>query len=308
LGRFQITGSSCTDCISRFSGLYVKEIDVFFTLKQFILIFTFLSLISCGEAPTSQVSEQLPITRSGADGMEFSFIPSGTFRMGSPEGEEGRNFNETLHWVELTKDYWMQTTEVTIRQWLATMGGEYPVKTRECGYYKNHLDREVAKFSPVRCLSWNSVDDFIQAYNERTKADGYVYRLPTEAEWEYAARAYTETQYSVSGPVESFAWYKENSDGEPQQVGILKTNKFGLYDVHGNVSEWVSDWNGYYLEADSYSSAIKNPTGPSSGNQRVARGGSFVVKDRDCGSARRYSSSPSKVFSDAGFRLVRVSE
>jgi len=281
---------------------------MFVTLKQFILIFTFLSLISCGETPTSQVSEQLPIIRSGVDGMEFSFIPSGTFRMGSPEGEEGRYEVEHPHWVKLTKDYWMQTTEVTIRQWLATMG-TYPVNTPQCGYYKVLYERVLGTFSPVRCIDWDSVDQFIQAYNRRTKGDGYVYRLPTEAEWEYAARGYTETQYSVSGPIESFMWYKEYSDGEAHPVRRLKANKFGLYDVHGNVSEWISDWYGPYPEASSYSSAIKNPTGPSSGNKRVARGGSFMVKDTGCGSARRYSSSnASEVFGDVGFRMVRVSE
>jgi len=282
-----------------------------FNLKQSIFLCFVLSLIRCGEPPTSQLTEQFPIVRSGPHDMAFAFIPSGTFRMGSSESEEGRSDIETRHWVKLTEDYWVQTTEVTIGQWKKIMG-KYPPDSELCGYGVSSGEaRDILAGSlgrPIKCVSWRAADDFIAKLNEVTRGDGYNYRLPSEAEWEYAARGFTETSYSLEGALDSFAWYSGNVKDLTFMAGQKKANKFGLYDVHGSVWEWVSDWYARYDEAESLEKSIKNPKGPSQGQHRLTRGGSYLTDGEHCRSATRSAADPSEVFRDAGLRIVRVEE
>lgn len=141
-------------------------------------------------------------------------------------------------------------------------------------------------------------------YGAKAYTDWVGGSLPTEAQWEYACRAGTTTAYSFGGDAAGlgdYAWYWYNSESsDPSPVGTKKPNPWGLYDMHGNVSEWCSDWFGSYSDA----SAATDPTGPASGDYRVARGGDWLSYPKDCRSAYRISSSPGSAFNIIGFRIV----
>ena len=155
---------------------------------------------------------------------------------------------------------------------------------------------------PVVCVSWNDAVSFCTWLSEKT---GETYRLPTEAEWEYACRAGTETSYytgNSESDLGSAGWYKSNSDLKTRPVGQKKANAFGLYDMYGNVCEWCNDWfdSGYYSQSPS-----NNPTGPSSGSYRVMRSGSWINSARYCRSAYRNWYTPTYTNYNLGFRVVR---
>ena len=271
-------------------------------LKHIVLLVSLLGVVSCGETPTSQLTEQFPILRPGPLNMEFSLIPVGSFRMGSPESEEGRGENESFHWVRLTEDYEMQTTEVTIEQWRKVMN------TRPANGGCWH-DGGVSKNdnSPIVCINSDEIRDFIDRINDAQKNTGYKYALPTEAQWEYAARAYTETPYSMTGDVDLFAWHSGNSRGHTHSIGELKANFFGLYDVHGNVYEWVLDWYKYdYPKTPSISNAIKNPKGPEYSEKKVIRGGGWSEEKSHSRSANRNACYSHNQFTNLGFRIMRT--
>jgi len=269
--------------------------------KQIILSVSLFGLVSCGETPTSQLSEQFPVIRSGPHNMNFAFIPRGHFRMGSPKDEKDREDDERQYWVKLTEDYWMQTTEVTVAQWHKVMGS-FP--DNKC--WKRHYEKKETDY-PMLCVNWYEVKGFVDRLNTQERNSGYKYSLPTEAQWEYAARGYTETPYSIDGSLKSFAWYSSSSDDQTHLVGNLKANFFGLYDVHGNVYEWVSDWyEEDYPKAESYSDAVINPKGPNNGSERILRGGSWFNPAQYCRSAVRYRDSASIREDNNGFRLMRI--
>jgi formylglycine-generating enzyme required for sulfatase activity len=150
-------------------------------------------------------------------------------------------------------------------------------------------------------VSWDDVQEFIRWLN--AKEGGARYRLPTEAEWEYVARAGTTTRWSF-GDSESqlgrYAWYDGNAKRQTHPVGQLQPNPWGLYDMHGNVYEWVQDWYGKYA-----SDTAVDPVGPSSGSVRVDRGGSWGSTARNCRSALRFLGVPGGRVDDLGFRLLR---
>ncbi len=154
---------------------------------------------------------------------------------------------------------------------------------------------------PVEQVSWNDIQDFIRILNQRT---GKNYRLPTEAEWEYAARGGGKSdKYSGGNDVDSVAWYTSNSGGKTHPVGRKKPNGLGIYDMTGNVWEWCSDWygDGYYR-----SSPRDNPQGPSSGGFRVLRGGSWYDSARYSRASVRLMLNPDYRYNYVGFRLVRT--
>ena len=278
--------------------------------KQIILSVALLSLVSCGETPTSQLTQQFPIIRSGPHDMDFAFIPSGTFRMGSLENEDGRQEWEERHWVKISKDFEIQTTEVTQAQWFAVMG-QYP-NVEEC---RNGSDIEAEKQhrklvygddQPVVCINKRDIDKFLRKLNG--KNGGHAYRLPTEAEWEYAASGYTETPYSFLSPLRSFAWYEKNSSGVPHQVGKLKPNLFGLYDMHGNVAEYVSDGAAKY-EFSSNNSYQNPEVDPKEDfiHYIIVRGGAWDSVDLNCRSSYRYIYPWYGKADSIGIRLARNS-
>ena len=227
-------------------------------------------------------------------GMEFVYISPGNFMMGggiSPSEVASRYGGKATyyedehpqHQVTLTKGFYLQTTEVTQGQWQRVMGSN-PSNFKNCG-----------SDCPVEQVSWNDVQAFIQKLNQMEAAGKY--RLPTEAEWEYAARAGTTGAYA--GDLDAMAWYSNNSEHNTHGVGKKAPNAWGLYDMHGNVYEWCQVYYGDYP-----SGSVTDPTGKS-GAFRVKRGGSWLYVARACRSARRHIGKPDEGKYDLGFRLAR---
>ena len=213
---------------------------------------------------------------------EMVLIPSGKFKMGSPELEAGRENDETQHEVTLTKPFYMGQYEVTQEQWEAVMGG-------------NPSSSKGAKL-PVTDVSWKDCQEFIEKLNASTKGG---YRLPTESEWEHACRAGTSTAYSYG---DSLTKSDANVNGESTKaVGSYKPNAFGLYDLHGNVWEWCNDWTADYPKG-----AVTNPKGVATGDRRVLRGGSFGSYVSEARSSNRSNGAPSNRYVFVGFRLART--
>ncbi len=236
-----------------------------------------------------------PATYSNSLGQSFVLIPSGTFTMGSPTSEPGRNKDEAQHEVVITQPYYMQATEVTQAQWKAVMGRN-PSHFSSCG-----------DNCPAENISWNDAQDYIVQMNALGEG---TYRLPTEAEWEYASRAgsttafgngeITQTGCSNDPILQSMGWYCYNASNKTHPVAQKTPNAWGLYDMHGNAWEWCHDWY------DSYpSQKVTDPTGPSTGSGRLVRGGSWFDNAMVCRSAYRYYSSPTPGDSVNGLRLVK---
>jgi formylglycine-generating enzyme required for sulfatase activity len=226
-------------------------------------------------------------------GMQFIQIPRGSFTMGAPESEAGQAFTETPHRVTLTSSYLLGVHEVTQQQYLEVMG-ENP-------------SRRKSPPSPVDSVSWFDVTEFCRRLAGRPgeKDAGYDYRLPTEAEWEYACRAKSDTPHSItslaSDDLLDYAWISENSEGVIQPAGQKLPNGYGVYDMHGNVAEWCSDWMANYPKG-----SVTNPRGPREGVKRVCRGGSYRSKPEDCRSASRWGYEPEVRSPHVGFRIVRT--
>jgi formylglycine-generating enzyme required for sulfatase activity len=203
--------------------------------------------------------------------------------MGSPNSEEGRFDDERPHRVTISQGFWMGKYEVTQGQWKAVMG------TAPFNFSGDDM--------PAENVSWNDAQEFIKKLNALD--DSFIYRLPTEAEWEYAARAGTNGQYA--GNLDDMAWYYSNSGNKMHPVGTKKPNAWGLYDMHGNVWEWVQDWYGTYSN-----NAETDPKGPSTGSVRVYRGGNWAVAAKSCRSAYRAAPAPDARGLGLGFRLIRT--
>jgi formylglycine-generating enzyme required for sulfatase activity len=247
-------------------------------------------------------------TLPGGATMEMVWIPAGTFTMGTTEEEiDALNTEYTTPWysdegpqheVTITEGFYIGKYELTQEQWTSVMGTRPWSGDRNVVENPNH---------PAVFISWEDVQVFIAALNE--SEGSAVYRLPTEAEWEYACRAGTTTRWSF-GDDESqlveYAWYKANACdvGEcyGHEVGMKRPNPWGLYDMHGNVYEWCQDWYGetYYSASPSI-----DPAGPSSGSTRVVRGGYFGLVELNVRSALRGDRTPDNRLPDFGVRLVR---
>ena len=231
-------------------------------------------------AVLTPIIRNLPLS-SNTLGMVFKPIIGGTFTMG-----EGGN----AHKVTLTKPFEIGVYEVTQKQYEQVMG--------------TNLSAYKGAQNPVDTVSWHEAVEFCRKLSAlpAEQAAGRVYRLPTEAEWEYACRGGTTTLYSF-GDDESqlgqYAWYDKNSGNTTHAVGGKKPNPWGLYDMHGQVWEWCEDWYGEYAP-----SASEDPMGASSGSSRVLRGGSWVFNADFCRSAFRGSNAPSNRGYYVGFRVV----
>ncbi len=234
---------------------------------------------------------QLPREIRNSIGMEFVLIEPGTFEMGSPATEPGRDDDETRHRVTLSQPFYLGKYEVTQEQWQAVMGSN-PSNFDECG-----------RTCPVERVSWQDAQGFIEELNLQEGVS--VYRLPTEAEWEYGARAGTQTTYhfgNAANRLGQYGWYDENSGGRTTHpVGQKRPNAWGLFDMHGNVWEWVADWYGAYPR-----SAVTDPRGPRTGASRVNRGGSWSSNARHCRAASRSNDAPGDRYLNLGFRLART--
>ena len=263
-----------------------------------IVMASLLLTVACATGPEKSPEEGLvPKRIKNSIGMDFILIPSGVYKMGSPAEETDRFSDETLHVATLPDSIYMQTTEVTQAQWAAVMGNN-PAKFKECGDNR-----------PVEQVSWLDVQEFIRRLNQMEGADSY--RLPTETEWEYAARAGGTTVFgngdmtnAKCGPdtvLTAMGWYCGNSGEKTHPVGSKSPNAWGLYDMHGNVWEWCQDWYGPY------------PTNENSGFLilplkwgRVVRGGSYISYAGLCRSAARGWQNPEKRVTHLGFRLVKT--
>ena len=223
------------------------------------------------------------------NGVSFKMVKvfGGTFQMGatSEQGGDSDSDERPVHYVSLS-DYWIGETEVTQALWQAVMGSNPSEFTGDSQ-------------RPVENVSWNDCQTFIQTLNELT---GMSFRLPTEAEWEFAARGGISTQgykYSGSNTIGDVAWYTSNSGSKPHPVATKSPNELGLYDMSGNVREWCQDWYGSYS-----SSAQTDPVGPSSGSDRVERGGSWGSNARYCRVTSRDYETPSYRYYSLGLRLA----
>ena len=230
----------------------------------------------------------------GGAALEMVWIKPGIFVMGSPEGEAGRYSVEgPQHEVTISRGFYLGRREITQGQWETVMG------TRP---WDGESFVQVNPDHPAVYISWEDVQSFIKKLNEA--AGSSVYRLPTEAEWEYACRAGTTTRWSF-GDEESrlgdYAWYSKNGGRHAQAVGAKEPNPGGLYDMHGNVWEWCWDWSGNYKDG-----AGLDPQGPPSGSGRVLRGGGFDYPARLLRSAFRVSFAPGYRGSGVGVRLLRT--
>ena len=228
-----------------------------------------------------------PITNSV--GMLLVPIPAGEFMMGSPDSDSDAFATEKpQHLVKITKPFYLSVNEVTQRQYEKVMGVR-PWQGKK--YVQEGSDY------PAVYVSWNDAVEFCRKLSEQ---EGVKYRLPTEAQWEYACRAKTSTPYSYgddASKLEQYAWYSKNAWGIGEKyahrVGQKQPNPWGLYDIHGNVWEWCGDWYGKY-------------EGPASGSGRVLRGGSFNYGTVVCRSAFRGNGRPGNRHFNIGFRVSRT--
>jgi formylglycine-generating enzyme required for sulfatase activity len=215
-------------------------------------------------------------------------VPPGTFQMGCIMGSNQYGCDsaeQPVHQVTLTNAFYLGRYEVTQSQWVATMGSNP-------SHFQGQSD---SPSRPVEQVSWNTIQGYLSATG---------FRLPTEAEWEYACRAGTQTPFyngsTDDNTVGMLAWYSPNSGGQTRPVGGKAANAFGFHDMLGNVREWLNDWYGSYT-AD----AQTNPTGPSNATYRVIRGGSWGYIGTRLHSSSRYYGTPVLISSGLGFRVAR---
>jgi formylglycine-generating enzyme required for sulfatase activity/tRNA A-37 threonylcarbamoyl transferase component Bud32 len=234
--------------------------------------------------------DSMAVDLGGGVKLELVWVEPGTFEMGA---NDGVSVEKPVHRVTLTKGYWMGKYEVTQEQWERVMGSN-------SSYFKGAQN-------PVEKVSWADCQKFIQKLNGRAEGSGstptgHAYRLPTEAEWEYAARGGAASRgftYAGGNSLDEVAWYSGNSGSKTHPVGQKKANELGLYDMSGNVWEWCQDWYGDYP-----SKTATDPTGPASGSLRVRRGGSWISATAGCRGAGRSRLSPSHASLHLGFRVA----
>ncbi|MBO4545754.1 MAG: formylglycine-generating enzyme family protein [Verrucomicrobia bacterium] len=257
------------------------------------------------------VSKDIKVPLSETVNLDMIWIEKGTFIMGSPKGEMGRDNNdeENRHQVTLTQDYWIGKYEVTQAQYKAIMG--------------TNPSRAKGDEKPVHQVTWDDAMEFCAKLTEIEKAagrlpEGYVYTLPTEAQWEYACRAGTTTALnsgknlsnaSKCSEMEEVGWYYYANIGMVSVVGQKLPNAWGLYDMHGNVKEWCLDW---YKENYYQGSPSEDPTGPAApsdyNNYKVVRGGGWATYAYDCRSASRGKYYVDRYDRYTGFRVALVPE
>ncbi len=259
--------------------------------------FTFTKSGKIGPTPVSVVNVpssdkmagKLPGESREIAGIPMQWCPPGEFFMGSPPGEADRNDDERQHRVILRKGFWISRTECTQGQWKKVMGANPSM------YSGDDL--------PVEKVSWYECKDWVEKMNQRSPVPGgWKWKLPTEAQWEYACRAGTDTAYAYGSYISAESVKYDTKDSQTVKVGNYPPNRWGLVDVHGNVQEWCADWYNekYYGEGQ------KDPSGPESGSFRIFRGGSWVGGEKYCRSAHRGRFKPDFKHQSVGFRPVLV--
>ena len=254
-----------------------------FEMRSFLLCIILLAGLS------SPVFGQQAKAITNSIGMKLVLIHAGSFTMGSPVREIGREENETQHEVTISKSYYLGSYEVTQGQYEKVIG-------KNPSHFKG-------SDLPVEWVAWNDAVFFCGMLSDipEEKATGREYRLPTEAEWEYACRATSGSAYCFGDSEDSlgeYAWFGELR-GLTHPVGEKKANRWGLYDMYGNVSEWCQD-----RDSDYQSGVVTDPQGPNKGQRRVARGGDWSTSAEYCRSARRFLENPRTESNGKGFRVV----
>ena len=235
----------------------------------------------------SQPAKELTLDLGDKVTMKLAIIPAGKFLMGSPKDEKDRRDDEgPQHEVTISKPFYMGIYEVTQEQYFQVTG--------------TNRSRFKVPQHPVETVSWPDAVEFCKKLSQTT---GMSVHLPTEAQWECACRAGSTTRFSYGDDdrkLGDYAWYVKNSGAKSHPVGQKKPNDFGLYDMHGNTSEWCSDWY-----AESYADTnTADPAGPATGKTRVLRGGMWLNDPPVCRSARRSSYGPGARGYVFGFRVV----
>jgi formylglycine-generating enzyme required for sulfatase activity len=256
--------------------------------NYFLRLIAVALLIAAGVAP-SAAADQKRYTNS--IGVEFVLIPAGSFIMGcDPKLEKCEEDETPAHKVTIAKAFYMGKFEVTQAQWQSITGDQ-----------NARADPKTAN-NPQAHVSFDDAQAFIAKLAAKEKTTKY--RLPTEAEWEYAARAGSKDAWLCGNDsvcLDRFAWYAANAKGEPRPVGQKAPNGFGLYDIFGNLDEWTADWYDYAYYAIS---PAADPKGASDGYSRVLRGGGYLYGADGLRSASRNSATPDARHNDFGFRLV----
>ena len=240
------------------------------------------------KAETGAVGKTLEVGLPGGKVMRFCYCPPGKFTMGSPVGEPGHQADENQVSVTISQGFWMAETEVTQVQWQSVMGTN-PSKFKGASL-------------PVERVSWEDTQEMVRKLNQTARPpSGFNFALPTEAQWEYACRAGTQTAYAFGSQLTpQEANFGKGADGQTVSVKTYRPNRWGLYDMHGNVWEWCSDLLGYRLQGG------VDPRGASSGVYRVDRGGSWSSDAVSCRAASRSGLGPGDRLNILGFRPALV--
>ena len=249
--------------------------------------------------PTQLVVDGTPTSHTVPSiSMDMIFCPPGTFTMGSPSSETGRGSDETQHQVTLTNGFYLGKYEVTQAQYETVMTGNSEGLNAKPGSWQNNPNH------PVNSVSWNDLQVFLSRLNDMEETAGrlpagWKYVLPTEAQWEYACRAGTNTAYSWGDSISpENANYVDSGYSQTRDVGQYSANSWGFFDMHGNVWEWVSDWKANY-----FTGAQTDPEGPASGSNRARRGGSWYDDVPALRSANRSQNFPGYHNIRIGFRV-----
>lgn len=261
--------------------------------RIFSLMFAAAMLFAACSKDDENTTSDADMQTFTVSGVEFTMVKvePGTFMMGAIDGDlEVANREKPAHQVTLTKPFYMAQTEVTQELWLAVMSANPSYFTEGSNL-------------PVEQVSYNEALEFCSRLSDLT---GHTFTLPTEAQWEYAARGgqnapATPTVYAGGSEIGTVAWYTDNCDGTTHAVGSKAPNELGLYDMSGSVREWCLDWYGDYS-----SSAQTDPQGPSTGTNRVVRGGGWASWARECRIPDRMDFYPGNKYGDTGFRLVML--
>ena len=309
VASLKITGELGTACTLQIAPDLTAS-NAWQMLSNFTLLSSSAQVVDASDATSQQRFYRVAVVAPA----NSAWISAGTFTMGSPTNELGRNLNETQHVVTLTKSFYLGKFPVTQSNYLFLMNTNPSYYTSANGFTLD-LSR------PVEQVSWSDATNYCARFTLQERAAGriftnWTYRLPTEAEWEFACRAGTATPFyfgtnllsgmaNFNGQFEYVGGLGTTNNpagislGRTTAVGSYQPNAAGLYDMAGNIREWCADWFGNYP-----TNSVVDPQGPTTGTARVFRGGAFNSIGADCRSARRNSASPATAVNTIGFRVV----
>lgn len=291
----------------------MKKRDLFLPqLFSILIIATLLVGFDFTPAACSETGEVKTVFIKDGESFDFIYIPAGSFLMGSDLSDADRDSTEwPAHAVKISKGFWLLKNEVTQSQWQSIMktNPSYFKNRSDAGNEDSPLDNpggDTQKYHsgrdncPVENVSWYDCEKFMAAINSKEVG---IFRLPTEAEWEYACRAETRTSYYWSDSIdEKYFWYMDNAYNKPQAVCSKLPNKWGLHDMSGNMSEWCADWG--KSPYDRSGETVCDPKGEPVGEYKVVRNGNWAIRAVHSRSARRSLMKPNDKDMYTGFRIV----